>query len=89
MIDYQVYYALWTGSNLNFVLLTGSHKQTAYTTVQELTPGQRYVFKVTARNQVGVSSESENIVIYAATVPDAPTGLVVLSEGSNATQVKL
>jgi hypothetical protein len=40
-----------------------------------LTPGTTYKFKVTSRNSVGYSLESEEIEILAAKVPDAPIDL--------------
>ena len=48
---------------------------TSYTTTVSLTPGVTYSFKVTARNTVGSSSESEILSVLAAKLPDAPINL--------------
>ena len=41
-----------------------------------LTAGVTYKFKVTARNSVGVSLESQVLEVLAAKLPDAPVNLV-------------
>ena len=54
-----------------------------------LTAGVTYKFKVTARNSVGVSPDSEVLEVLAAKLPDAPVNLVNLPEVTNAFQVGL
>ncbi len=50
-----------------------------------LTPGEQYVFKVTATNAAGESSSSSaSSAILAAEIPTAPTNLRVTSRGSGA-----
>lgn len=46
-------------------------------TLQSTTP---YKFKVIARNAVGYGFLSSALTVYAASVPDAPTGLQMLSQ---------
>ena len=47
----------------------------SYTTSVTLTADTIYSFKVSSRNTVGISTQSELIKIRAARAPDAPTGL--------------
>lgn len=47
-----------------------------YTTSVSLNPGIVYAFKVTARNSVGISLESDPIDILVAKEPDAPINVV-------------
>ena len=49
-----------------------------YLTMDTLTPGVTYKFKVTARNTVGSSSDSVVVSILAAQKPDAPVNLANL-----------
>ena len=46
-----------------------------YQTQVTLTSGTTYVFKVQARNSVGISAESASVSILAAKTPDAPLSL--------------
>lgn len=46
--------------------------------------GTYYKFKVTARNSVGSSSDSEEITILAAKLPDAPVSLADVPEVTTA-----
>ncbi len=48
---------------------------TAYYATTTVTPGTIYKFKVTARNSVGSSDQSEVVAILAAKVPDSPLTL--------------
>ena len=54
-----------------------------------LTPGTTYAFKVTARNSVGHSLNSETISVLAAKLPDAPVDLSNVPEITSAYQVGL
>ena len=86
VIDYAVYYDQGTDS---FVLLDGGVTDQFYLTTVTLTAGTTYKFKVTARNEVGISVESEVVEILAAKLPDAPINLVNMPEITNAYQVGL
>jgi hypothetical protein len=72
IIDYSVYYD--QGSD-EFILLDGSVTDQFYLTIVSLTAGEFYKFKVTARNSVGTSSESEVLTVQAARVADKPINL--------------
>ncbi len=67
MIDYSVYSSEATEE---FVLLTSSVTVTSYTTTMTLIPGVTYQFKITARNAVGSSMQSEVLSVLAARIPD-------------------
>lgn len=54
-----------------------------------LSAGTTYVFKVTARNSVGSSSDSANLSVLAADEPDAPTLLANDAAVTSYTQVGL
>jgi hypothetical protein len=41
-----------------------------------LSAGTTYVFKVQARNSVGISADSAELSVLAAKLPDAPINLV-------------
>lgn len=60
-----------------------------YQTSISLTPGLFYKFKVTARNPVGFSLESDEISILAAKIPDAPVNLQSVPAVTTAYQVGL
>lgn len=55
----------------------------------QLIAGETYSFKVTARNSVGSSVESDVISILAAKPPDAPIGFVQVGAQTTATQIGL
>jgi len=55
--------------------LASAVTDTFYVTTPTLTPGVTYQFKVTARNSVGFSSESELLTVLGAKIPDAPLDL--------------
>ena len=48
-----------------------------------MTPGNYYEFKVTSINAIGESAYSVKIRIIAASVPDAPINLVLVSQSKN------
>jgi hypothetical protein len=72
VLDYKVYYD--QGLSI-YVQLAEGIKNTYYTTQVPLTPGIIYSFKITARNDVGSSDQSEAIAILAAKNPDPPIAL--------------
>ena len=74
VIDFAVYYDEGTATD-SFVLLDGAVTDRFYVTLVTLTPGTTYTFKVTARNTVGTSLDSETVSILAAKEPDAPINL--------------
>lgn len=70
VLDYRIFYAL---ENDDYTELASSVLQTSYVTSVSLISGERYKFKVQARNAVGFSLDSNEVIIVAARVPDAPT----------------
>lgn len=52
-----------------------------------ITPGQIYQITVSATNAVGAGSLSPALAIMAATVPSAPTSVIMVSQ--SATQIKI
>ena len=86
VIDYAVYYDQGSDS---FVLLDGAVTDQFYLTTVTLTAGTTYKFKVTARNEVGSSLDSEVVEILAAKLPDAPINLVNVPLVTTAYQVGL
>lgn len=72
VLDYAVYWD--QGSSIaTYVQVVSGLTVREYQTPQTLTPGMLYSFKVTSRNSVGESLRSEELQIYAADEPDAPT----------------
>jgi hypothetical protein len=59
----------------NFSLLTSGIQVRSYTASTDLIAGENYVFKVKARNAVGLSLDSEVVTIRAARIPDVPANL--------------
>lgn len=57
-----------------WVVLESNIATTSYTATN-LTPGNTYSFKVTARNVVGYGAQSSAVTILAAKKPDAPVAL--------------
>jgi hypothetical protein len=86
VIDYTVYYDQGSDS---FVLLENSVTTQYYQTTVTLSPGTTYKFKVTARNSVGSSLESGEVVILAAKTPDAPLNLLNVPAITTAYQIGL
>ena len=86
MIDYDVYYDQAIG---DFILLESGVIPQYYTTSVALTNDLIYSFKVTARNTVGSSLQSEPVSIRAAEVPDAPINLVNVPPITTAYQIGL
>jgi hypothetical protein len=84
VIDYAVYYDQATG---NYIQLDSAVLTKHYTTTVTLNPGVLYTFKVTARNTVGDSLFSQEIVILAAKEPDAPVNLVEVPGLTTANQI--
>lgn len=75
-----MWYALEQDS---YVILESGILPTEYTTSVTLEDGQNYKFKVQARNAVGYSLDSQEVIIRAARVPDIPTGVVTTSDLDN------
>lgn len=86
VIDFDIYYDKGTSS---WELLEEAVSDLFYTTTVALTPDVIYSFKVTARNSVGDSLQSEPVAIRAAKVPDAPVTLTNVPEITTAYQVGL
>ena len=72
LIDYNVFYDQGTGS---FTQLATGITNKFYETTLVVIAGSTYVFKVQARNSVGISAESATVSILAAKTPDAPLSL--------------
>jgi hypothetical protein len=71
VIDYSVWFD--QGSQVGvYVLLQENRLATNYYTTGNISPGETYTFKVTARNLVGTSDFSTPLSIFAAKPPDAP-----------------
>lgn len=60
-----------------------------YQTQIELTAETTYVFKVRARNSVGLSAESVTVSILPPKLPDAPLNLANVPFQTNAYQIGL
>jgi hypothetical protein len=85
-IDYNVYYDQGTDT---FVELEAGVTSQFYQTSVTLSAGTTYVFKVQARNSVGFSSDSAELSVLAAKLPDAPINLNNDSAMTTAYQVGL
>jgi hypothetical protein len=83
-IDYNVYYDQGTDT---FVELEAGVTSQFYQTSVILSAGTTYVFKVQARNSVGYSSDSIELSVIAAKLPDAPINLVNVPATTTAYQV--
>ena len=70
MIDYSVY---WDQGTNNYVLAASGVTTTSYTRTTGITAGTTYKFKVKSRNAIGLSADSSEFSIVAATVPSAPS----------------
>jgi hypothetical protein len=77
VIDYTVYYD--QGSSTYVELEAGVTTQ-YYLTSVTLSAGTTYVFKVQARNSVGLSGDSVELSVLAAKLPDAPVSLANVAE---------
>jgi hypothetical protein len=86
VLDYDVYYDQSTDT---WILLESAILDTSYTTSNTLTSGLIYSFKITARNSVGDSLESDEIAILVAKIPDAPINLANVPEITTAYQIGL
>jgi hypothetical protein len=64
VLDYRVFSDEGSGTD-DFIIVDSSSQDEHYT-VQALTPGVVYTFKVSARNQYGYGPESEKVSILAA-----------------------
>lgn len=71
-MDYTVYYDQGVG---DFIQLEAGVSTKAYTTSVTLIADKIYSFKVTARNTVGSSAQSQQLSIRAAQTPDTPINL--------------
>jgi hypothetical protein len=80
VIDYRIMYDqtidVWAELESNVLGQT-------YSTTITLTPGRYYKFKVMARNSVGYSEMSEEIVILAAQLPARPLAPTTTLVGEN------
>jgi hypothetical protein len=72
VIDYTVFYDQGTST---FVELESSVTTQFYLTSVTLSAGTTYAFKVQARNTVGFSSDSSELSVLAAHLPDTPVSL--------------
>lgn len=70
VLDYKLWYALEAD---DFVVIQDGILLREYTTSVTLQSGDNYKFKVQARNAVGYSLDSAELVVRAARVPDVPT----------------
>jgi len=73
IIDYEISYAEEASSE--FTVLDSAVALNEYTTTIPLVEGQNYKFKVRARNSVGYSEYSAEVVIRVATEPEVPTNV--------------
>lgn len=80
-MDYQVWYDQGV-LNSNLVLLASGLATKSYTATG-LTEGTSYVFKVAARNSVGLSALSNQVKILAAQIPDVPTAPTTTVQGDD------
>lgn len=86
VIDYTVFYDQGTST---FVQLEASVTTQYYSTSVTLSAGTTYVFKVQARNSVGYSSDSAELSVLAAKLPDTPVSLANVAESTTGYQVGL
>ena len=70
VIDYSIY---WDQGTNNYVLAASGVTTTSYTRTTGISAGTTYKFKVKARNAVGLSADSTEFSITAATVPSTPS----------------
>ena len=52
-------------------------------TIENLSTGRAYLFRVTAQNKIGYGSKSEAVTIYAASVPGPPAAPKTSLDGTN------
>ena len=57
-------------------MLTDDVTTTHYTSTVTLVSGLNYKFKIQARNIVGYSALSSELIVRAAEVPEAPTNVI-------------
>jgi hypothetical protein len=86
VIDYTIFYDQGTGT---FVQLEAGVTTQYYLTSVTLSAGTTYVFKVQTRNSVGLSSDSTELSILAAKLPDSPVSLIDVPGTTNANQIGL
>jgi hypothetical protein len=84
VIDYRIY---WATESADFVELVSGVTFTQYTTTVSVASGQNYRFKVQARNNVGYSELSEEIIIRAAEAPTNPTDVTTTVVDTNYVQI--
>jgi hypothetical protein len=70
VIDYDVYYDQGSAT-ATYVLLEASVTTEYYLTTISLTVGEIYTFKLQARNLVGFSTDSAELSVLVARVPEA------------------
>ena len=88
VLDYAVYWDRGIPGN-TFVRLASGVTNQFYVTGVQLTVNEVYRFKVSARNQVGMSDLSLPIEIRAAGLPTAPNQLRNVATQTNAYQISL
>jgi hypothetical protein len=77
VIDYRVTYK--GEFETDYIVFSEGVVLTSHTVIG-LTPSYRYYFQVEARNLVGYSAKSAEILVLAAQIPDAPTDLANVPE---------
>ena len=81
--NYQVYEAAGLNpSESDFELVINTGTARTYTKSSSVQPGELYHFKVLAVNAVGPSVKSDALSRLAATIPDAPVNLQILSQST-------
>lgn len=78
VIDFRIYYDQADG---NYILIKTAYANLHFT-IDTLTPGRIYGFKVLARNKFGLSEFSDEYSILCATVPDVPLAPETSAVGS-------
>jgi hypothetical protein len=86
VVDYTVYYDQGTNT---FVELEAGVTSQFYLTSVTLSAGTTYVFKVQVRNTVGYSSDSAELSVLAAKLPDSPVSVINVPGTTTAYQVGL
>lgn len=80
VIDYKLWYALENAAYVDFV---EGIVPDLYTTQFTTEHGKNYKFKLQARNSVGLSLFSDEVVVRAARIPDPPSSLTTFIVAPN------
>lgn len=78
VLDWLVFYTLQETNS--YELLESGVLTAAYTTTVSLQTDSLYKFKVQARNAVGISDFSSELVVRAARIPDVPTDVTTTAD---------